>query len=123
MCIGYVKPFGRGKILHLGIEPSVDVIHGVLRYFKIPAYCRSLTPTVKTALFSRDGVYYLALVHNGDEDKTAVIGIAHLAKLKRKFAIRNLFSGNIEAQFDSSSPFVSLPVRRKDGCLYEIKPA
>ncbi|MBI4431627.1 MAG: beta-galactosidase [Candidatus Omnitrophica bacterium] len=122
-CVGYVRPFGRGKILHLGIEPGSDMILAVLRYFQIPVFCRSLTPAVKTALLSNGDRRFLALVHNGEENKTADIEVPYLSKSGRKCTIRNLFSGKIEAASSPSSPHLSLPVRRKDGCLYEIQPA
>ena len=131
MCVGYEKPFGRGKILHLGIEPNGEILFGVLDYFNIPMYSRSKTPTVKTALLRGTGAgkHFLALVHNGNEDKTAVIELssfskgANGAKNTRKYTIRNLFSGKLEAEFSSASPLVNLSVRRKDGCLYSIEPA
>ncbi len=127
MCLGYEKPFGRGKILHLGIEPNAEILHSVLDYFNIPIFSHSKTPTVKTALLCGEGKYFLALVHNGNEDKTAVIelpnflkGVAKGGKDLRKYTIRNLFSGKLEAEFSSANPLVNLPVRRKDGCLYSI---
>ena len=120
--IGYLKTLGKGKILHLGLEPTKDLLLEILRFFGIPFYSNSLTKDVKTALFSRNGLYYLVAVNNGREDKSATVSFEVPGKKLKRFRLTNLFDGSSQmctAQNQKGSYTVELP--RKDGRIFEIK--
>ena len=62
--IGYMKRIGKGKIIHLGVEPSREIVMEILSYLGIPLICHASTRDIKTALFQRGSRYYLISVNN-----------------------------------------------------------
>jgi len=119
--IGYIKKIGKGKILHLGIEPSRDVVIEILRYFKIKTACYSPTRDIKSALFRRGKSYYLVLVNNGDEDKSATVFLTALEPFKGPMKITDLDTGLSKVySYERRTPF-SVDICRKDGKVFEFK--
>ena len=119
--IGYIRKVGKGTILHLGIEPSREVVVEILRYFDIKTACYSNTRDIKTALFKRGRTYFLVAVNNGDEDKSAVIYLSALSAHKGAIAYRNLEASTKEFTRVKGPPTFTIEVPRKDGKVYEIR--
>ena len=118
--VGYIKRIGRGRLIHLGVEPTPALIYALLRYLNVPLMSVARTPGVRTALFRKGSKFYLAVVHSGSEDKSAQISIPCLAGSKRKYRIKNLLSGKIASLTGGEAPVLVIPVARKDGYLFEI---
>lgn len=119
--VGYRKRIGKGQLIHLGFEPSADVILEILHFLKTPLYAFSPTREVKTALFCRGGKRcYLVVINNGKEEKSAIIRIPYLQG-KGRFLARDLLTGEREVlRGDRATQFtVSLP--RKDGRVFEFR--
>ncbi|MBI4394679.1 MAG: beta-galactosidase, partial [Candidatus Omnitrophica bacterium] len=95
--VGYLKSFGKGKILHLGMEPTKDLLLAILRFFSVPFYSSSPTKDVKTALFNRGKLYYVVAVNNGREDKSAAVSFVIPGRKFKRFRLTNLFDGTQEA--------------------------
>jgi hypothetical protein len=120
--VGYLKTLGKGKILHLGVEPSRELLLEILRFFDIPIYSNSPTRDVKTALFRRGKSHYVVAVNNGREDKSVSISFSIPGRKFKRFRVANLFDHSIrdyvtqkhQASFSSEIP-------RKDGQIFEIK--
>ncbi|MCB9799731.1 MAG: beta-galactosidase [Candidatus Omnitrophica bacterium] len=121
--IGYIKNIGKGKIMHLGIEPSREIVLEIIRYFNIPVASYSPTRDIKTALFKRNQTHYLVIVNNGDEDKSANIRIPALDKYRGKMIFRNLDTDEREKfSFPNPHPF-TVEIPRKNGKVFELKKA
>lgn len=120
--IGYLKTVGKGKILHLGVEPNKELLLEILKYFKIPLYVRSSTKDVKTALFKNGEQYYVVAVNNGQEDKNASISINLPSSRQKRCCVKNLLTPELADCFasrDQRSFSAELP--RKDGKVFEVK--
>ena len=119
--IGYLKSIGKGTILHLGIEPSRDVVVEILRYLKIKTACYSPTRDIKTALFRRGKFFYLVAVNNGDEDKSANVNLTALERFKGLVDITDLETGETKrCPYERRSPF-TMELPRKNGKVFQLK--
>jgi hypothetical protein len=121
--IGYLKSVGKGKILHLGVEPTEKLLLEVLHLFRIPFYSRSRTRDINTAIFRRGRKYYVIAVNNGAEDKSATITF-HLPDLKKKkFRVKGLLDENRhDCIHTSGGTSFSADFPRKDGQIFEVVP-
>jgi beta-galactosidase len=121
--LGYVKKIGKGKIVHLGVEPTPELVMELLRYLKANLSCYSLTKDITTALFHRGKKYYVVVTNNGEESKSATIFLPALQSLKGKMSIKNVMNGKKETHsYESGRPF-TIDLDRKDGTVFELSPA
>ncbi len=118
--VGYIKKVGKGKIIHLGMEPVPDLVLGVLNHLKTPLVSYSVTRDVKTALFSRGRCYFLVVVNNGNEDKSATIYLPALAKINGKMTVRDLMSGEKMVYSKEGRRPLNIHIARKDGRVLEL---
>jgi len=119
--VGYRKRIGKGEIIHLGFEPSVEIILGLLHFLKVPLYAYSPTREVKTALFSRGKkVYYLVAVNNGREEKSALIRIPHFRGMGR-LMVRDLMTGEKEILSPERAVSFTVNLSHKDGKVFEFR--
>lgn len=119
--IGYIKKIGKGRIIHLGLDPTREIVIEILNFLNVPRGVYSVTPDIQTALFKRGKSYYLIATNNGDEDKSASIYLPALAHIDKRMIVRDLTAGT--ATFCSSErrqPF-SCEIPRKDGKVFEFK--
>ncbi len=122
MTIGYIKKIGKGKIVHLGVEPNRELILEILNYLEVPLVCYTKTHAIKTGLFKRGNSYYLIALNNGAEDKNASVMIPALKRHNGRFRVIDLLAGTTEIYSqDRFHPF-SLDVPRKDGKIVEFQP-
>lgn len=120
--VGYIKKIGKGKIIHLGMEPSKELVFEVLQFLKVPFSSRSVTKDVKTALFKRGKNFYLIVVNNGDEDKSASISLPGLDGKKGKMMVHDLVSGSQQVYSEERRKPFAIEIPRKDGKVFEFKP-
>lgn len=119
--VGYIKKIGKGKIIHLGVEPTRDLVMEILNFLQVPLVTYSSTRDIKTALFKRGSRYYLIVVNNGSEDKSASIHLTALEKHRGKVKVRDLMSGSKGLySVERLTPF-SVEVPRKDGKVFEFR--
>ncbi|MFZ5801900.1 MAG: beta-galactosidase [Candidatus Omnitrophota bacterium] len=117
--VGYIKKLGKGKILHLGVSPTKELVTEILTFFKISNPSYSKTPDVKTALFHRGKTFYLVLTNNGTEDKSASIYLPALQRFG-KMTVRQLMDRSRESRsLERRNPF-TVDIRRKDGTVIEF---
>ena len=120
LTIGYIKKIGKGKIVHLGMEPSQDLIRAVLAHFEIEPASFSTTSEIHTALFQRGKKYYVVAVNNGREQKTAALHLPGVTG-KKKARVLDLLNGTtLPGRFEKNHP-VSVEIPRKDGIVLEIQ--
>jgi hypothetical protein len=119
--IGYIKKVGKGRIIHLGVEPTPDIVLGILNYLETPLFAHSITRDVKTAIFSRGTSHYLVVVNNGKEDKSATIFLPALGKKSGKLTVRDVISGEKIEYVGERRRTFSAPINRKDGRLFELR--
>ncbi|MDP3920655.1 MAG: beta-galactosidase [Candidatus Omnitrophota bacterium] len=118
--IGYIKKLGKGRIVHLGVDPTRELIMEILKYLKVPLVAYSTTRDIKTALFQEGSRYFLVAVNNGTEDKSASIYLPALDANKAKMSVRDLDSTTTEAYSrERRSPFTA-DFPRKNGRVFEI---
>ncbi|MBI3316372.1 MAG: hypothetical protein HYZ85_00005, partial [Candidatus Omnitrophica bacterium] len=80
------------------------------------------TLDVKTALFKRGSVYYLVVVNNGNEDKSANIEMPVLKQVGRKMKIRDLMSREKKSTVFETQRLFTVDIPRKDGKVFEFRP-
>ncbi len=115
--VGYIKTLGKGRILHLGVKATPEIINHILDFFRIPVYSRAQSKGLKTAMFEgRGGKYYLIAVNPFDEDKTGEIILNTGTKKKFRRAL-DILSGQA-LKMGSGTLVVSLP--RRDGTVIEL---
>jgi hypothetical protein len=123
--VGYWKKIGKGRLVHLGFEPSTEMILELLHFLKVPLYAYSSTKEVKTALFTRgrSGPHYLVVVNNGKEEKSALVQLPYL-KGRGKFLVRDLLSHEKQIlSVQEARHHFTASLARKDGRVFEIRPA
>lgn len=114
--VGYLKRLGKGQILHLGVEPSQELVSRILDFFGIPVFSQSQGAGLKTGLFRRKEKYFMVVVNTSDEAQTAEI-LLKVDKKKRFSQARNLLSDKL-FKIKSGMMLVNLP--RKDGTVFEL---
>lgn len=119
--VGYQKKVGKGYLLHLGVEPNKELILTVLKYFHIQLSSNSTTRDVKTALFKRNGRYYLVAVNNGNEDKNANVRLMLSAGRAKQILTTDLLSGESTERSLHAHLSIAFDIPRKDGKVIEIK--
>jgi hypothetical protein len=102
------------------MEPVPELVLGVLNYLKAPLISHSTTRDVKTALFSRGHRYYLIVVNNGNEDKSATIHLPALDEIRGKMTARDLISGEKTVYSKEGRCPINIHVSRKDGRILEF---
>ncbi len=119
--VGYRKKIGKGQLIHLGFEPTAEMILELLQFFKTPLYAYSVTREVKTALFSGDKkTCYLVAVNNGNEEKSALIHLPYLQG-KGRWRVRDLSKGRRETLSQERVFNFTVNLSRKDGRVFEFK--
>ncbi len=119
--IGYIRTVGKGKIIHIGVEPTRELVLEILSFLKVPLASHAITKDVKTALFKRGKAYYLVATNNGSEDKSATIFLPAFDKISGKMKVRDVMTGKKEIiSKDRRQPF-SFEIPRKDGKVFEFK--
>lgn len=119
--IGYIKKVGKGRIVHLGVEPTRELILEVLDYLKAGLVSYSPTRDVNTALFQRGKSYYLVITNNGDEDKSASVYLPALESYKGRIRVHDFMTGEtVMCSYDQRKPF-STDLKRKDGKVIEFR--
>lgn len=120
--VGYIKKIGKGRIIHLGIEPTREIIIELMEYLKALTGARSVTRDVKTALFERGKRYYLVATNNGSEDKSASVYLPAMKNFRGRMRVRDLVSGRKALySYERRNPFI-IDLPRKDGKVYEFCP-
>jgi len=120
--IGYIKKIGKGRIVHLGVDPTRELVLEILHFLKVGFVSYSPTRDIKTGLFQRGKKHYLVVTNNGAEDKSASIFLPALDKHKGKMRVRDLITGRKEIlSFDRRRPFTA-DFDRKDGRVFEFTP-
>ncbi|OGW79459.1 MAG: hypothetical protein A3G33_00290 [Omnitrophica bacterium RIFCSPLOWO2_12_FULL_44_17] len=119
--IGYLKTVGKGKILHLGVEPTKELLLEILRFFHVPIYVNSSTKDVKTAIFNSGRKYYVVAVNNGREDKSAIIHFNIPNKVFEHFRVRNLLTNTSHRYpLHQHKASFSVDLSAKDGSVFEV---
>ncbi len=119
--IGYVRKVGKGRILHLFIDPTTEVLQALLAYCDIRIPVSSASAGLSTALYSRGNTLYAIVVNNGNEDTNAVVRIDHRLLKNRRFTVKNLLTGESKDYPASKISVITGEVLRKDGLVFEIK--
>lgn len=118
LTLGYLKKVGKGQLVHLGIEPTKELVFELLKFLKASVDCYSLTPSVKTALFRRGSHFYLIAVNYGDEEAGALICLSALDKIKSSWRYQTLES-KTQGVYRKGIP-LGIKIPRKDGVVVKI---
>jgi beta-galactosidase len=118
--VGYEKKIGKGRILHIGVEPNAQVLFAILRYLKVSIGVYSETTDIHTALFRRGKKFFLVVVNNGTENKNAKISIDVPEFFNHSFTWRDIEKKEKTIESAAALPVMSLDVLRKDGRVFEL---
>jgi hypothetical protein len=121
--VGYLKSVGKGKVLHLGVQPTQELLLEILLYFRVPFHSHSRSKDMNTGIFKRGKRFFMIAVNNGDEDKSATISFDLPGAKRQKFRIKDVLSGSREeCLHQRNKTFFSTDIPRKDGRVFEIIP-
>lgn len=120
LTVGYIKKVGKGRVIHLGVDPTPELILGVLRFLSVPLFAYSVTRDVKTAIFRRGSKHYLVVVNNGNEDKSGTVFLPALEKCRGDMIVRDLITGEKLDQPRERRKIFNGSINRKDGRIFEI---
>jgi len=110
--VGYTVRRLRGRITVIGLQPTPELLILLHRQFGVTIPSRSTTANVTTALFHRDGDYYLIASNVGDEGKTANIQLP----APQNGQWRDMLNGNVVA----AAGQINLPLARKDSTILRL---
>ncbi len=116
---GYQIKRGQGTITVLGVPPSPDLIHALLRRFDLPPDCHTDAPLVTTALFQRGTDIYLMAVNNGDLAVHTTVSL-RAGLIDETYRAHDLLSGAIVAPLNAVT--IALHVPAKGGTILHIHP-
>jgi hypothetical protein len=121
--IGYTESRGRGCLTVIGLLPSPPLLLALYEYLnlRLPSY--SLTPQISTALFRRDGEFYLVAVNNGDEDKIADVILNEDLMESPSWQARDLVSRQEWTANLHEHCHLTFPMPRKDGVILQLQGA
>lgn len=118
--VGYIKKIGTGRLVHLGFDPTIEFLPELFDYLKINIPVQSSTAQVKTSLFRRGRKFYLVVVNNGEEAKSANIRLEALKRFKGKIYTRDLMADHPKSMSpERRNPFM-VDIPRKDGRVFEF---
>ncbi|HET6822882.1 MAG TPA: beta-galactosidase [Anaerolineales bacterium] len=121
--IGYTEERGRGCLTVIGLSPSPELLLALHEHLHVRLPSRSLASQVSTALFRRDGEFYVFAVNDGQEDKIAdVLLDGNLLELP-VWRARNLVSGQEWSINLRDYDHLTFPVPRKDGIIVHLQGA
>lgn len=119
--IGYIKKIGKGRIIHLGVDPTRELVSEILEFLNIPRGVYSVTRDIHTALFQRGRSHYLIVTNNGDEDKSASIYLPSMEFGRRKMQVHDFMAGTSSlSSYERRQPF-TCEIPRKDGKVFEFR--
>lgn len=120
--IGYIKQFGKGRIIHLGVDPTRELVLEILDYLKINLMSSAQTKDIATAFFNRGKSYYLVLTNNGHEAKNAAITLPGFKDIRGKMRYKNLLTGETGVYQYNKRNLFNVDLERKDGTVIEFRP-
>ena len=121
--VGFTRPWGKGQLIYLGLQPSPELLPGLCTALGAPPPVRSVTPGVSTALFQRKGqpnLSYIIVVNTGSEYKAAEVTFRPRLPFAGPATFRDMGSGRI-FHFQPGGEFF-LPISGKDGAVLAIQP-
>jgi hypothetical protein len=119
--IGYTINQGAGKITYIGADPSPELIGGVLKSAGIEPPVHASNPEWASALYRRDGKYYLFIVNPTDHNGTAVFELTADFGANTAWKIENLVSKTSEIVTSLDDKLsLSTNLSRKDALVLQI---
>lgn len=118
--VGYIKRIGKGKIIHLGIEPTRELVLEILKFLNVTLWAYTPTVDINTMLFKRGSRFYLLVTNNGDEDKSANIQLSSFVFRGKRLMLRDLLASEKKGPVTERRHPFSVDIPRKDGRAFEI---
>jgi hypothetical protein len=91
--VGTTIERGRGRITLVGLPPSPALLLALQRQFAVPVGCRSLVPGIASALFERDGEWFVLATNDGEEAKAALFELAPGLLRDGEWRVADLLTG------------------------------
>lgn len=121
--IGYTEERGRGCLTVIGLSPSPELMLALHDHLQVRLLSRSLAPQISTALFRRNGEFYMFAVNDGQEDKIAEVVLDPSVLEPSVWRARNLVGGQEWTVNLHESDHLIVPVPRKDGVIVHLQGA
>ncbi len=121
--IGYTEPRGAGRLTVIGLQPTPGLILALHHHYNVPVASRSNISGITTALYRRDGDYYLIATNDSVDPRGAEVHFGHGLLADGQWTVENLDTGAIRqiTLQDGVGCFITLP--RKDGAIFRLSPA
>jgi hypothetical protein len=120
--VGYTETRGQGRLTVVGLQPSPALLLALHDYFGVPIACRSNVGDVVTALYQRDGHYYVIATNDGNEGKGAEITFGDSLLTDGQWTVENLDSGKAKTVYLRNGTGLTITLPRKDGAIFKLTP-
>jgi hypothetical protein len=119
--VGYTRLMGQGRLTYLGLQPSKDLILGLLDAYQVEIPVHALTPGFASSLFQQKGTYYLMLVNLGSEERCAELALSPRLLQGKSPRFKDLLRPS-QAWVASRAQghIYCSPIPGKDAAVYEI---
>jgi hypothetical protein len=120
--VGYSIGRGQGRLTIIGMQPTPGLLLALHEQFNVPLPCRAYTSAITTALFSRDGGFYLFASNAGNEDKSTEVVFAPNLFSPGKWSVQDLVSGHMIDMDGASDARINVTLPRKDATIFHLFP-
>ncbi len=116
--VGYRVQRGTGYITVIGLESSAELLLALHQHFNVTTSLRSIVPDVTSALFERDGEFYVIATNDGTETKAVTFDTASI--VDGQWLLHN-FMNNQTTQVDLSTGQLTMIIPAKDGVILRLQ--
>src|SRR5690606_2069289 len=116
--IGYTEQRGAGRLTVIGLQPTPGLLMALHNHYDVPVASRSNIFGITTALYRRDGDYYLIATNDSVDPRGTEVHFGRGLLADGQWTVENLDTGatrQITLQ-DGVGFFITLP--RKDGAIF-----
>lgn len=118
--VGYIKKIGKGKLIHLGIDPSPEILHALAGFLGLNEIVCPATQGIISARFKRGNKIYILAVNNSEEVKTATLSLSVPVKRSKRIICRDLENPDKNVSWISEKSAIVAEIPRKDGRVFEV---
>jgi hypothetical protein len=123
--IGYAIELGKGKIIHIGSNPSAAILRMILDQEGLAPYASSDDPRISTSLHRHhDGSLALFVINRNDEPRTANVHL-NLKRLgmsvRGRYAVKDVTTGCTQKMSGKEKALLAVPVAGHDAVVRIIR--
>ncbi len=121
LCVGYVRPLGKGKLIVLGVQPNAELISALHQFLGVPIPVRPIDAVVQTSLFAGKGSFTLVAVNNQTEAHRVLVQLDASTVHDGMYVCEDLFN-QLQTSENIQKGRLIVTVPAKDGLLLRLTP-